>query len=112
MEIDTNYRYGNEGYAVHATSYALLTYIRNNDLRGAMPIIKWLHSMRNTNDGQASSQVKNTKGESFSLRPSSRPANLMNMFVWCIGPWAGRRGYCFLGRRLKNTPCLTRALLG
>ena len=49
--------YDNEGYGVHATAYGLLTYMLRNMRVDSEPIMKWLQTMRNTNAGQASTQV-------------------------------------------------------
>nr|UCK81479.1 macroglobulin-complement related protein-like 1 [Arenicola marina] len=48
--------YDNEGYGVEATGYALMTYLIQNRMTEAMPIVKWLQTMRNTFAGQASTQ--------------------------------------------------------
>lgn len=49
--------YDNEAYAVEATSYALLTYLRKLYWKECSPIMKWLQTMRNSYYGQASTQV-------------------------------------------------------
>jgi len=46
--------------AIEMTSYALLTYVRRNELRSALPILKWLISKQNDLGGYASTQVKVT----------------------------------------------------
>ncbi|CAH1779511.1 unnamed protein product [Owenia fusiformis] len=48
--------YANEAHAVAATSYALLVYMRNNRMREATPIVKWLQTMRNSIGGFAATQ--------------------------------------------------------
>lgn len=49
--------YDNEAYAVEATSYALLTYLRRTNWKECSPIMKWLQTMRNSYYAQASTQV-------------------------------------------------------
>lgn len=48
--------YDNEAYAVEATSYALLTYLRRTNWKECSPIMKWLQTMRNSYYAQASTQ--------------------------------------------------------
>ena len=43
---------------IEITAYALLAYNTNNDLIGAIPIVKWLASQRNPNGGFSSTQVR------------------------------------------------------
>ena len=45
-----------EAYAVEATSYALLVYLRMNRLRDAEPIMNWLQTMRNSIGGFGSTR--------------------------------------------------------
>lgn len=52
--------YDTEGYAVEASSYALLTYLRSRNATEGQPIMKWLQEMRNTFAGQASTQVESS----------------------------------------------------
>jgi len=44
--------------AIEMTSYALLTYVRRNDLSSAIPILKWLVSKQNDLGGYSSTQVR------------------------------------------------------
>ena len=46
-----------EGSAVEATGYALMTYILNNRMREAEPIMRWLQTQRNVEGGFASTRV-------------------------------------------------------
>jgi len=49
--------FDNEGYAVEATSYALMTYLLNQpNTTEIRPIMEWLQAMRNSFAGQASTQ--------------------------------------------------------
>ena len=43
---------------VHVLAYALLVYIRNNWFVKSVPIMKWLQTMRNTDGGFGSTQVR------------------------------------------------------
>ena len=49
--------YPNEGYAVQASSYALLIYIQQNNYKDSVAIVKFLHSVRNTIGGFGGTQV-------------------------------------------------------
>ena len=48
--------YAQEAYAVEATSYALLVYLRMNRLNDAEPIMGWLQTMRNSIGGFGSTR--------------------------------------------------------
>ena len=43
---------------IEITSYALLTYVRRNDIASAIPILKWLVSKQNDLGGYSSTQVR------------------------------------------------------
>jgi len=42
---------------IEMTAYALLTYTRRRDFAGAVPIVKWIVSQRNSRGGFSSTQV-------------------------------------------------------
>lgn len=42
---------------IETTSYALLVYVRRQDVTGGLPIAKWLVAQRNANGGFSSTQV-------------------------------------------------------
>ena len=46
--------------AVEGTAYALMLYLRNNRLRDAVSIMKWLQTQRNYEGGFDSPQVRST----------------------------------------------------
>ena len=47
-------------FAVHATAFALLVYLRNNWVDEALPIMKWLQTQRNFNGGFSAPEVRMT----------------------------------------------------
>ena len=57
----------NDSVAVQATAYALLAYLRNNWYHDAIPIMKWLQTMRNTDGGFSSTQVDYRRSETRRL---------------------------------------------
>jgi len=42
---------------IEMTAYALLTYVHRRDIGGAVPIVKWIVSQRNSRGGWSSTQV-------------------------------------------------------
>ena len=57
--IDFKDESGGQAGAVTATSYALLVYLRNNRLKEAEEIMRWLQTQRNTDGAFGSTQVGN-----------------------------------------------------
>ena len=45
-------------FAVHATAFALLVYLRNNWVVEARPVMKWLQTQRNFNGGFSAPEVR------------------------------------------------------
>jgi A-macroglobulin TED domain len=67
------------------TSYALLTYIKRQDLIGGLSIAKWISAQRNANGGFSSTQVNNCLNRSQSywmiITISERLAHSRDIFA-------------------------------
>ena len=53
----------NDSMAVQGTAYALLAYLHSNRYHDAIPIMKWLQTMRNKDGGFSSTQVAYRRSE-------------------------------------------------
>ncbi len=81
--------YDNEAYAVEATAYAMMTYLRRN-VTQATPIMQWLQTMRNTYAGQSSTQVRPAPHKCLPFSLHSCLAVLLYLgahhYLWKRGP--------------------------
>jgi len=62
------------------TAYALLTYTRRRDFAGAVPIVKWIVSQRNSRGGFSSTQVITDRLPVLLYIASSASAYIPNIF--------------------------------
>lgn len=70
---------------VEMSSYALLTYMLNDDTEKGLPVVRWLTSQRNALGGFSSTQVSHNFSWLVRMEPfiPTRPRMNISIFDWC-----------------------------
>ena len=71
-------------FAVHATAFALLVYLRNNWVVEARPVMKWLQTQRNFNGGFSAPEVSRGRVTCAINRPIVGRCSAVRL-VGCVG---------------------------